>query len=282
MSEIQIRTQHIASITRFDQSPLEFTEFLRQVLNEHQTRIGSWRFLRAYRVRKDKCKSVGDIWYCPPAKSTSIGRFNRPYSAMLYMSDNPASALKEVNAKIGEVISLGIIKPKEPDSTSFMLTHLGMSNNRIGNCIDRMKNDPNLNLDHISQIVKANPDNWIDHLNLKAAIDLMVAKICTDEFEFCSDYHKYEYTNALWEIYRKIPELEGLVYPSIAADLSSVNLAILPDSADGKLKLEGIIEFEMTEELCEVKSDDFSATLERTKTRCGIPNMLTGEIQWET
>ncbi len=282
MSPTEERNIFVRSIKEFKKSPNEFSNFLRMILDQHVTGTYSCGYSGGYRARKHKSESISDIWYCPPEYSTTMGRFNKVGETLLYTCDDPIATIKEIGAVEGEIITLATIKPKDPNKNQINIAHLGMDNNSLygDDAMANLQANPNFRPDYLAAVSGNNDSDSLHRLNLNCAINLLLSNICTDNFEFDDAYNRYEYTNILWDYYRKIPNIEGLMYPSIATDRTSINIAILPFIADRMFKIDKVFQFEMTSELRMLNSDLLNSALENASSRHGVANYITGKIDW--
>jgi len=281
MSPTEERNLYIRSIKDFKKSPNEFSNFLKWLLDKHVAGTYSCGYSEGYRARNSKCETISDIWYCPP-KLTPIGRFNKVGETLLYTCDDPIATIKEIGAVEGEIITLATIKPKDSNKNLINIAHLGMDNNILfgADAMANLQANPNFRPDYLAAVSGNNDSDSIHRLNLNCALNLLLSNICTDNFEFDDAYNRYEYTNILWDYYRKIPNVEGLMYPSIATDRTSINIAILPAVADKVFKIDRVFQFEMTSELKVLNPDLLNSALQNASSRHGVANYITGRIDW--
>ena len=189
-------------------------------------RIGEGRYLyRAMKHRKDEAHFVNVCRIYPdPAFLNKLGRANREHEVVFYLSGDPVVALHEVRAAVGDNISVLSCRPK---NEAPLLIPIGI-NELMHKRGAKMGGDFPPPPDRIRTLLNNEPS----HLRKYHLIEEFLIK------EFLKDVaegqeHAYKTTVAIAEFFFDfdVPgEIDGIGYPSIAAQWTHANVALLPEA----------------------------------------------------
>jgi RES domain len=277
------KNQYIRTLTKIDGDIDDFTTLLDILMDDLAVSTVSLVSKKLYRCREIRACHISDLWYCP-AKISKIGRLNREGESVLYTSPSWQTSILECNLKPGCIVTIAEIEPKNKKFFTANMAHLGLSLNKIGNnVLEYMNNDPTLEIGYLANVADSSDTDWIDKFNLNAACNFMISKLFTDDddIEISDKIIHYEITNLLWDRYKKIPNLDGAIYPSIKNDMTSLNAAFTHDYCDEKLKISNFWEFEIPSEFFSKNISEINQLETFTTIRKGAPNYVSGLIDWE-
>ena len=224
------------------------------------------------------------LWYPPQPDKIRMGRFNKAGEAILYTSNDRITAMIELWHSLGEeekkqsVISINLcsIVPKLESCTRLDLAHLGLIDNNFSpNPAEQILGNPHMNPTFLSQIASPDDPEYINRLNLHEAVDKFLSMICTHNSEGA-----YQFSNEIWQKLKKIPTIGGLIYPSVANDLSTKNFAILPSSADGVFRIDSVYKYQIPRSALPADLPCFKELMDKYHVNTGEVDQKSGEIKW--
>lgn len=170
-----------------------------------------------------------ELWY-PPAEFVRRGRFNAAGETRLYVANRFHAALYEMRPQIGDVFTILVARRREP-YRDIVLAHIGMerclaNEVAVGARAYLLRNNPLLQRMLNSHGVAT---KWF-------AIDDYLADIATEKVAAAQEHDAYKKTNALARILSRIPDTDGIQYPSVSTRLNAVNLCLYPEKADELFK----------------------------------------------
>lgn len=244
----------IEFVTQADLHSLQIDEIkagLNEVLAAYGTytkSIGKGRHL--FRAMKHNSKeelfsSLTRI-YPDPAFLTKLGRANREHQAMYYLSGDCVVALHEVRAEPGDVITILECSPRDND-LSPMLVPIGIDDLLERHGVKAGGDFPDASV-RIQDLLQDDDKNLRKYW--------MIDKFVRSEFlKQVAEGHEHEYktTVAIAELLLSysIPsrQIDGLAYPTIAADWTHANIVLAPETFHHfygplvchRIKIEGIL-----------------------------------------
>jgi hypothetical protein len=191
-------------------------------------RIGRGEFI--YRAMKhqadEKCFANVSRIYPDPRFLKRLGRANREHQAIFYLSGDPVVALYEVNVAAGDTVSVLTCRPLGDGP---LLVPMGIDElmRKRG---AQIRGDFPESPERMKALLKNDPDN----LGKYGLIDTFLTK------EFLKNVpdgeeHEYKTSIAIAESLFSFDAgpggpIDGIAYPSLAAEWSHANVALLPES----------------------------------------------------
>lgn len=224
--EIREEIRALESLDLRDHEPGEVLRRVRSICRGYMwmTRVIREEFF-AFRARRlsEPPESVSELWYPPPSLITRIGRANGENEPVLYTSSNGVTAVSE-------------LRPA-PDET-FCVMELGLRDS------DRVLHLHELALAETSERRSTEVSIAVFHETDRGRAHLLnaenVAKIDTirrfmvDQFTrvvLPGNEHEYGITLAISGFHRN-PDIDGLMYPSVARKLTGTNAVFTAPVAD--------------------------------------------------
>jgi hypothetical protein len=157
-----------------------------------------------------------EIWY-PPAEKTLWNRANRPQRPMFYCTSDPDCALREIGAGLGDTVVFATWTTK----ANMMLHDLGFSSQVLSRAGSR-RVLPELHKSFYTEKLSVEGRTVRDFI----------------AFAFTEPSPKdYRLTVALAEMHLRAEEFAGILYPSVAKDANTDNVALLPEYVRNSLSL---------------------------------------------
>lgn len=206
--------------------------------------LGTSAVFRARRnTARERFSHASDLW-CPPAELVQMGRFNRPGESVFYASSTINAALWEVRPKVGEVVTVAICTPVVAPAV-FHLTHIGLHHYQ-GNPDAFWRGVPD---------IRSNPSFMGDLRQLGidrkwSRIDDFLSELATRPVG--EQAGLYEATSQLGETLLRVPNTDGIIYPSVAAGLAAFNIRLNRVAAEQILGIAEVWEFEVIRHFSEL------------------------------
>jgi hypothetical protein len=223
----------LSRLRRLDPSSLtsqQVDDRIRRALNGYITRsmiLGSNGVWRArVNVAGQTFEDASDLWFPPNEVVRQRGRFNEEGQSVFYCSDKLSSAVEEMRPSSGDIITILVAGAKAPGA-NMAVAHVG---------IHRAIAEPEVTNDMGGGL--RGIEEWIEHLetmHIRArwlAIDDFLTDISTSVYADAERDSRYKLTNGLARMLMEPEEIEGIIYPSVAADLTAFNICLPPKKAD--------------------------------------------------
>lgn len=171
-------------------------------------------------------EDASDLWFPPKSVVRQRGRFNEEGQSVFYCSDKVSSAVEEMRPSSGDIITILVAGAKTPGA-NIAVAHLG---------IHRAIAEPEVTNDMGGGLRAVG--EWLQHLeamHIRArwlAIDDYLTEISTSVYADVERDSRYKLTNALARMLMEREGIEGIIYPSVAADLTAFNMCLPPNTAD--------------------------------------------------
>lgn len=190
-----------------------------------------WYSTPLWRIRRCKnpegFSNISEVHY-PPPHITKAGRLNEPGEPMLYVSFNTFTAMKEVDAKVGEYLQIiGYSMAKHRPIRSLILGEFTNVHKR------RQSNLPGDVSTKLNEIL--NKMTFEPGLSF-IFMDAFLSGILADPKMADLDYIHSRILGSL--LFEKYPGIQAIHYPSVALE-GAMNLAIKPEVADNALRFSG-------------------------------------------
>jgi hypothetical protein len=171
-------------------------------------------------------EDAADLWFPPAAEVVRRGRFNEARKSVFYCSDKISSAVEEMRPIAGDRITVLFAGAKSPGA-SISLGHIGVhlavtETDIVGNMGGGLRSD----------------DDWIKHLDQIGirrrwlALDNYLTDIAARDYSPAEQQDCYKITNALARMLMQPSGIQGIIYPSVAADMTAFNMSFPPQIAD--------------------------------------------------
>jgi RES domain-containing protein len=184
----------------------------------------SWRARR--NINSDYFKNVRDVWYPPADLVSTYGRLNRPGCTILYVAASQQTAILEMRPAVGDIFT--ILKLRLADAA--ILPHvmeLGFE-----------EKSSQFGLTASVRLVETTVAGS-RFLGEEAEKNLLIRSFLAREFVRTVDRgqeQQFKLSVAISENLLSSPEIDGVVYPSMAGDTRTfkggANIALKPRSAD--------------------------------------------------
>jgi len=198
------------------------------LINSWTNIIGRADKYEIIRARKGKFNNIKELWYPPKELINSFGRLNDKQEQIFYCSfghNASLGSLEEIKVKKGDYVTQ-IFSDLLSDK-SYKLCGLGNIEEWMkekDNKIKKLYEYNELDLKHKIGIKEFNKNKFIrDCLN-----KVFIKKV---KYEY-----KYKLSIAIAHLYFEKFEMKGILYPSVATNKKSVNLALRPQVADQFIK----------------------------------------------
>jgi hypothetical protein len=171
-------------------------------------------------------EDAADLWFPPEEAVRQRGRFNEVGQSVFYCSDKISSAVEEMRPSFGDIITILVAGAKTPGA-DIAVAHVGI-HRAIAE--SEVTNDMGGGLRAVEE--------WVQHLetlHIRArwlAIDDFLTDISTSVYADVERDNRYKLTNALARILMEQEGIEGIIYPSVAADMTAFNICLPPKQAD--------------------------------------------------
>ncbi len=272
----------INRIRRVDASGLtdaQISNRIGRLLDGHAHKPMMLKTNAVFRARKNPAgthfESVKELWY-PPAQVVAAGRFNHAHEPKFYSVGSMQAALWEVGAQEGDKITV-LICGSRHSFANIICAQIGLHRYQ-GVPQDPRLPHADLRADHsFQQELKSEAVDrkW-------KLVDNFLADIVTSSALEVRDL--YRMTRVIGEILSRIPNVSGIIYPSVATKLHAYCSVISCEAADQNFFPVEAWEFEILE------SDKFrdrglkfdGRLLPVRVNRIGECISQTGEIFWST
>jgi hypothetical protein len=210
----------------------EVTERMQSVMYGYWTGPIHAETIGLYRARKgdidpwlDPWLSIKELWYPPAAKIDRRGRFNEIGKSVFYACDSFAGAVNEVRPTPHDIITILVVRARDGRVT--------LENAHIG--LERLKLTPFGKRG--SQVLKRQA--WFQAILKERGItkkwlllDNFLSEMATSLFSPESEQDKYKITNAISSSLFNMPNVQGIIYPSISTKSNNINFCLMPHVAD--------------------------------------------------
>lgn len=166
---------------------------------------------KVYRGRIGAYNNKSDLWYPPAKLITKLGRVNRINQQIFYCSNSGGISLYELYPQVGDLITI-----IECESKSLSVHNIGVMDNlklKSDESFFQSKNGQKINLIY----------NFLKEEFTKKVQD--------------GDENLYKLSISIFEHLTDTEMVDGLLYPSIAANMTGFNLALKSEIADSHLKI---------------------------------------------
>ncbi|TGE37503.1 hypothetical protein E4K67_12170 [Desulfosporosinus fructosivorans] len=226
-------TEKIKQLSKLDLSKVDITiDYLKMQIGEViepllEMVIGA-NFPKVYRARINEDKksfpNIKDLWYPDKEKIKKLGRFNAIHEQMFYCGTHQLIATSEINAQVGDVVSVMECELKEPKRKL-----------KVPNIfLNDYKSIPGISV-NVEPIEKHNKAHSIlkTHENIKkfTLIQKFLESESLKKVRIGEEYN-YKISVIVKEILFARGDLDGLCYPSIAVDKEGINIVLSPDAID--------------------------------------------------
>tara|TARA_R110000868_G_scaffold411718_1_gene707978 strand:+ start:1632 stop:2588 length:957 start_codon:yes stop_codon:yes gene_type:complete len=220
-------------LKRLDASKLtsqQVDDRFRRAFNGYITRSiimgsnGVWR-ARVNAIGKS-FDDASDLWFPPTAAVRHRGRFNEADQSLFYCSNKISSAVEEMRPSTGDIITILVAGAKSPGA-NITVAHVG---------VHRAISEPEV-INDMGGGLRAVED-WVAHLEkmrIRArwlALDDFLTDISTSVYTDSERDWRYKLTNALARMLLEPEGIEGIIYPSVASDMTAFNICFSPKQAD--------------------------------------------------
>lgn len=214
--------------SRFTSSQID--DRFRRALNGYITRSiimgsnGVWR--ARVNAEGQTFEDAADLWFPPKEVVRQRGRFNEVGQSVFYCSDKLSSAVEEMRPSSGEIITILVAGAKAPGA-NIAVAHVG---------IHRAIAEPEVTNDMGGGLRAV--EEWVQHLetmHIRArwlAIDDFLTDISTSVYADVERDSRYKLTNALARMLMEPEGIDGIIYPSVAAEMTAFNICLPPKQAD--------------------------------------------------
>jgi len=202
------------------------TERIRRVMDGYATKTATICTNGVFRARVNpeptkQFTNSSELWYPPSSAVLFDGRFNRSGQTKFYVCNHPWAALLEVQPNVGDRITLLVIKSKRR-AAEITCTHVGLSAGKERLDIKGTPHSANLAddpafLNDLRTMGVEHKWHLIDEYLTQLAVALPVPNAAQDH---------YKATNAAADVLSAIRSQQALIYPSVATNLNSYNLAM--------------------------------------------------------
>lgn len=201
-----------------------------KIMDGYQTNYLSVAMNGVFRARQNLgttlYTNVSELWYPKPEFITRRGRFNEAGSPKFYVSNTARGAMFEVRLEVGRLVTILEARTKQP-YVQFDTAHIGMEECRA----PAMQQSGRARLLHSNpmfreQLRRANLEQkWLTVDNYLSEMSRYLPLPDQEQLH-------YRVTNSIARTLFRIPNIAALQYPSIATNLSCINLCMLPWAAD--------------------------------------------------
>lgn len=226
IEEIHEEIHAIESLDLRDQEPDELLRRVRSICRGYMwmTRVIGEEFF-AFRARRLSVPpdSVSELWYPPARLISRIGRANGVNEPVLYTSSNGVTAVSELRPEPGDafcVMELGLRDP----GRGLHLHELALAESS-----ERRSTEESISVFHQTDRGRAHLENTENVAKLDRIRQFMV-----DQFTrlvLPGNEHEYGVTLAISRFHRN-PGIDGLMYPSVARNLTGTNAVFTAPVAD--------------------------------------------------
>ncbi len=202
---------------------------LRRIMDQYHVKTNELCLNGLFRARKNKGQEdfdhISKLWYPPSERIKKYGRLNDVGQSLFYASSKAITAIHEQHHKVGDRITVLIVRPKGKVSCFSNIAFIGLSRS----------NAPEVSTIRKSEILKHSSDfkRGIGENNHKKFVmidnfleDLLTSKIGKDE------EYKYKPSVVLAKVLFTIPKIDALNYASVATNLNGINFCTTAEKAD--------------------------------------------------
>lgn len=195
----------------------------------YDTRLAVSQPEALFRARPNKgaklWENISDVWIPPKTEVTERGRFNSVGESKFYGAVNPEAALFELYPESGQYMTLLVIGAREKSSV-LKCGSIGIQHSKLGpDFWGELHGGPAASpgfMDHFPD--DKSKSNWI-------ALDKYFSEMSVSKFDNQVKQDQYKISIAIARSLSKISESSGIIYPSVASDLHSMNFCLKPDCA---------------------------------------------------
>jgi hypothetical protein len=182
-----------------------------------------------YRARPNKpgevFSSASQLWYPPATAVVRPSRLNRIGQVCFYGSNMPNAALLELRPQPGNVFTVLLAGTRSGKVETLNVAFIGLERAHAPEVQHLTERDMFRHAPHFrNQLGPANYKKW---LLIDDYLSEIFATVIPDGEE-----HKYKPTIALANLLFSAPNLDAVMYPSVATADHGINVCMLPDKAD--------------------------------------------------
>jgi RES domain len=222
----------IASLRRADLKTLsaEAAAYrIGRVIDQYPFQIRSMQLNGVYRARPNKpgevFSSASQLWYPPATAVVRPSRLNGIGQVCFYGSNMPNAALLELRPQPGNVFTVLLAGTRSGKVETLNVAFIGLERARAPEVQHLTERDMFRHAPHFrNQLGPANYKKW---LLIDDYLSEIFATVVPDGEE-----HKYKPTIALANLLFSAPNLDTVMYPSVATADHGINVCMLPDKAD--------------------------------------------------
>ncbi len=198
-------------------------------MDQYSTRLGDLVLNGTYRARPNEGEEpfnhVRELWYPPPHAVKRLGRLNHPGQPLFYGANKINVAMIELRPKPGDVLTVMVARAKA-GIANLKVAHVGLERSRAPELERTIREDiPRVLPSHLQFLGShANYKKWL-------LIDDFLGDVFTEPVPEGAE-HRYKLTVPIAELLFRIPNADGINYPSVATNLHGINLCLQPAAAD--------------------------------------------------
>jgi RES domain len=182
-----------------------------------------------YRARPNKpgevFSSASHLWYPPATAVVRPSRLNGIGQVRFYGSNMPNTALLELRSQPGNVFTVLLVGTRSGSVETLNVAFIGLERARAPEVQHLTERDTFRHAPHFRDHLGAvNYKKW---LLIDDYLSGIFATVVPDGEE-----HKYKPTIALANLLFSAPNLDAVMYPSVATADHGINVCMLPDKAD--------------------------------------------------
>lgn len=225
-----------------DEEAFEIMNFMKSVFNMKITVQNKITFENIYRVsflreaflEKGKVRNLGFLKH-PPVEVNKVngvyGRANSPNTTLFYCASHPEVAILETKPKVGDRILLGHWKhdPKEKFVTYLLMNEKKVQTEQLLKAKSKFEERMAYNHPLFAKIL----DLFLKFISSEFVKDIPVVSPKRYEYFFSAYFSDTLLENSFTPVPHPVEELvyyDALIYPSIASQYETENLAVLPGS----------------------------------------------------
>ncbi|HEX5276373.1 MAG TPA: RES domain-containing protein [Fluviicoccus sp.] len=186
-----------------------------------------YAFRARINIGSDFFEKTDELWYPPKENIQKPGRLNRINKSIFYISASHDTATLEVRPKVGDLVTILRVKLKDSARLPHVM-ELGIAETQSQHGLEITM--PLLEQTNMKGIF-LNKEEIRKNLLIRSCISRLMMKVIPGGQE-----DQYKKSVAIAEILMESPDIDGVLYPSIAGDGSrgggGMNMAIKPESAD--------------------------------------------------
>jgi hypothetical protein len=245
------------------------------IIDDYPRQLRQLALSGIYRARKnppgEEFTSARELWY-PPAAVTKPGRLHGAGQVRFYGASAPNTTLLELKPQTGDVFTILVARTKSGTlETLRKVAFIGVERSLAPEGAAVTSND----LFRTSPGFRANLGQpgyrkWL-------RIDDFISEMLGERIDDASE-HKYKLTGAFGDLLFEAPELDAVIYPSVATSNHGLNICLLPEKVDTIFHPSEVWEIVVGEK---AMHDDFDSPLHGVSFRRRSQEIASnGAIQW--